>query len=253
MRLVRFGVLAVVTLAVGAAQAQVTILTDERLAYDQIQEALNAFSVNRSAKFELKITESADFWTKRYGYTEGSFLYDTLSAKPSLLFELNEFGGSKLQAKTLLRRMVADGSTFYVYDVASNTYSASPYTGRDLFRFIAKATRSTPSTLIGKLLLQAYGGPYPSFKPSDWLPRAQPVPAGKNDAFATLQYGNSNIGETSVAFNLSSLGQILYTQRAPGNMLNAPSINWELTTFRSTGGFGNYRFAPPANAKQVPL
>lgn len=252
MKFVRFGILAVATLAVSAAQAQVTIINDERLAYEQIQEALNAFSLNRATRFELQITESADFWTKRQGYTEGSLVFDSVSLKPGIRFELNEYAGGKLQSKALLRRLVADGSTFYVYDAASNTYTASPYTGQDLFRLIAKATKSTPSTLIGKLLLQAYGGAYPTFNPAEWLPRAVQVPAGKNDAFATLQLGNSNVGETSVAFGTSSLEKIIYTQRAPGNVLNAPSVNWELTNFRSGGAFGNFRFTPPLKSKQVP-
>lgn len=129
-----------------------------RQATEQIEEAYNAFSKVQSVHFKIETTEGIDFWHKRFGFVEAFLAYDGSSNPGRILFECREYSGAKIQPKTLVRRVVGDGATYWQTDASTATYTATPYGGvgarQGFVKVLLDKLGDGPSSLISKLLFQ---------------------------------------------------------------------------------------------------
>lgn len=240
------------SIAAGANAQGIIFEDNSQVAFEQIRQAYYGLSQQRSFSFTIDITESKDFANKRYRQMRGAIVLDSVQQSNVLKFELSEYFGNAVQPGGLMRRIVADGNNFYVYDARANTYQVAKYSGdqrrRRFFQLLSKATADGPSSLVGRLVNEVYGGEYP--RVTNWIPRSRPQPAGNRESTTFFIRQNQDGGETSIAF-YSPLMRIMYTDRAGQNVITSPYVSWTLNLNWGNGWLGNFGFKPPMNAKEV--
>ncbi len=234
------------------APAQIIRFEDpEELAHSQINEAFWGLWRQRSLAFRINVNERASFLSQRNGTISGWVVFDSLTQRDVLKLDISEYSGGVAEKQILLRRIVADGSKFLVYDPKSNTYTVTNYAGpnrtRQFYSLIDKVAGDGPLLLFSRLADQVYSGPQPRFR--NWLPGSYLQPAGKKESNIFMIQPFPGGGERSIML-MNPLVGVIYTHRLSQN-LNGPQTTWNLSLNWNQGGFGKFDFVPPMNAKQV--
>lgn len=240
-------------LASCVAPAQGILFEDQTgLALEQIHEAYIGLANQRSLRFKIDVTESQSLLNSRRGTIVGSVVFDSPQQRNILRLEVLEYSGHQIEVKKLLRRIVADGNRFYVYDAVANSYSVAAYAGenrnRQFFNLLEKAAGNGPLSLFSRLTTQVYAGPYPTFR--NWIPGSRFQPSGKKENTIFMILPLQNGGERSVMIS-SPLVNVIYTERLGANPANSPQTTWNMMLNWNQGAFGNFEFRAPLNAKDV--
>lgn len=235
------------------APAQGILFEDQTgLALEQIHEAYVGLAHQRSLRFKIDVTESQSPLNARRGTIMGSVIFDSPLQRNVLRLEVLEYSGHQVEVKRLLRRIVADGNKFYVYDAVANSYSVASYAGenrnRQFFGLLEKAAGSGPLSLFSRLMTQVYADRYPTFR--NWIPGSRFQAAGKKENTIFMILPLQGGGERSVMI-ASPLVNVIYTDRLGPNPVNSPQTTWSMSLNWNQGGFGNFEFRAPLNAKDV--
>lgn len=249
----RFIPILILGLASSIAPAQGVFFEDQTdLALEQIREAYIGLANQRSLRFKIEVTESNSPLNARRGTIVGSVVFDSPLQRNVLKLEVLEYSGHQVEVKRLLRRIVADGSKFTIYDAVANSYSVASYAGenrnRQFFGQLEKAAGSGPLSLFSRLITQVYADRYPTFR--NWIPGSRFQAAGKKENSIFMILPLQSGGERSVMI-ASPLVNVIYTDRLGPNPVNSPQTTWNLSLNWNQGGSGNFEFRAPLNAKDV--
>ncbi len=219
----------------------------------KIQQSYEHLAKLPSIRFRMQGTEGGGVISANSTFAEAIFSIRNEDGRPVYRFESKEYAGGDLAHINPIRRIVADGGNFYIYNVADNTYSVSRYRGRrglsQLVQMIDDAADDGPLMLLGKLMVQIYGDGFPVFK--NWLPGGFPV---SDRTSVVYSRGSAPLTTTTIAFTTVPMLGISYVEQA-GNAISPRTVRYKLMTesivLSDSVGGANFTFVPPNGSKEI--
>lgn len=252
-------------------------------AFQTVQDSFNSLRGNNSVW--LKMDARQEVGAKAYNYTINLYWLRTLNASGDTIFKLES---SAYDSTGMVRRLVGDGNTFWVYDVAANTYSTEIYWPEGakqpsnyqvrLMEAFSRTTRGSES-FLARMIQEIYAGPQATYRPwviaptanSMLIPEKSSAPDPMNPSEPKDDYHTAP-GEEIALFwaarpsqNAHRVVAFFFDIDGSGNrnlrtieyrdvLSNSP---WRFNSFKIdvfpgvTPAAANFQFVPPTNARAI--